>query len=66
MDTNFLAFIKAELGHLKPSQFSEISESTGVPLGTIRKIHYGEVVDPRTSTVQALYDYFQANKKVEA
>jgi len=60
MDINFLAFVKSELAHLKPVQFEEVSKATGISIGTIRKIHYGEVEDPRVSSVQALYDFFRA------
>lgn len=58
MDDSFLNFVRHGLSQLRPSQFSEVSEQTGIPLGTIRKIHYGEVDDPRVGTVQALHDYF--------
>lgn len=58
MDDTFLQFVRSGLAQLRPSQFVEVSEQTGIPLGTIRKIHYGEVDDPRVGTIQALHDYF--------
>ncbi len=35
-----------------------IARESGVPEGTLRKIRYGEVKNPRVRTVQALHDYF--------
>lgn len=54
----FLSFVRTELSELRPSQFPQVSKATGVPVGTIRKLHYGEVSDPRIGTVQALHDFF--------
>ena len=66
MQHDFLQFVRDNLARLRPSDFDQVSERTGVPLGTIRKIHYGEVADPRIGTVQALYDYFRAPKRKAA
>lgn len=60
MHHDFLQFVRDNLGAMRPSEFEAVSQKTGVPLGTIRKIHYGEVTDPRIGTIQALYDYFRA------
>lgn len=65
MEQSFLAFVKSELGRLKQADWLQISEKTGVPIGTIRKIHYGEVADPRIGTIQPLYDHFIAARKAE-
>lgn len=54
----FLSFVRAGLSELRPSQFEDVARLTGVPLSTIRKVHYGEVDDPRIGTVQALHDFF--------
>lgn len=35
-----------------------VAAGSGVPYGTVTKIALGHVQDPRISTVQALYDYF--------
>lgn len=62
--SDMLSVIKAELASLKPSEFDVIAHKSGVPLSTIRKVHYGEVTNPRIATVQALFDYFrQAGKR---
>ncbi|MEM5449870.1 hypothetical protein [Paraburkholderia guartelaensis] len=38
-----------------------IAAQSGVPYPTLTKITSGAVTDPRISTVQSLYDYFEAN-----
>lgn len=47
---------------MKPAEFATVSDLSGVPEGTIRKIHYGEVPDPRISTVQRLYNHFERQR----
>lgn len=37
---------------------AEIAHSIGLPVMTVRRIIYGETVDPRISTLQLLADYF--------
>lgn len=66
---NLLAVIRVELKKLRPFQFEEVAEITGIPLATIRKIHYREVADPRIGTVQPLFNFFSnggLNKKARA
>ena len=36
-----------------------VAQDSGISFATIRKIASGEVSDPRISTVQRLYDYFE-------
>lgn len=60
MDQTFLEFVRSKLALMRPSEFPTVAEATGVPLSTIRKIHYGEVCDPRVNTIQALHDYFSS------
>jgi hypothetical protein len=36
-----------------------VAEKSGVPLGTLRKIAYEEVTDPRFWTVKKLADHFR-------
>lgn len=60
MDTNDLDFVKASLEAMRPTDWDEVSDGSGVPLGTLRKIAYGEVLDPRYWTVKKLADYFRA------
>jgi len=62
----FLTYVRQQLSKLQPIDFQTVADATGVSLGTIRKIHYGEVTDPRVSSVQALYDYFKSRKKQAA
>lgn len=58
MPADFLTFVREHLAHLGPSRFEEVAKKTGVSLGTIRKIHYGEVADPRIGSIQPLHDFF--------
>lgn len=62
MSENLLTFVKAELASINPVDFARVATSTSVPESTIRKIHYGEVVNPRIGTVQPLYDYFKRQR----
>lgn len=63
MDLTFLTYVKRELAKLRPADFGLVAKETGIPESTIRKIHYGEVTDPRVGTIQSLYDHF---KRLEA
>lgn len=60
MDTDDLSFAKASLSEIRPTDWDEVANLSGVPLGTLRKIAYGEVADPRYSTVKKLADYFRS------
>lgn len=53
-----IEFIVRKLRAAMPRRWPEISEKTGVPEKTIYKIAYRETKDPRTSTTEALHDYF--------
>ncbi len=41
-----------------------ISRDSGVPYATLTHIAQGHSADPRISTVQALYDYFESHPDV--
>lgn len=43
---------------LQPAQLSGVATATGIPPGTLAKIHYGITTDPRGSTLDALRQYF--------
>lgn len=66
MTSALLCFVRAELARIGPARFGALSKESGVPLGTIRKVHYGEVADPRISTVQSLHDCFVGKKGASA
>jgi hypothetical protein len=51
-------FVVRCLRDAMPRRWPEIAIKTGVPEKTICKIAYRETLDPRTSTTQALHDYF--------
>lgn len=51
-----LARLDREKGNLR-----QIATATGVPYSTLAKISSRAVTDPRVSTVQALYDYFDSH-----
>jgi hypothetical protein len=42
-----------------------VAAGSGVPYGTVTKVALGHVKDPRVSTVQALFDYFDASSEIE-
>ncbi|MBF8177682.1 hypothetical protein [Herminiimonas contaminans] len=60
MDTNDLTFVKNALEAIRPTDWDVVAEKSGVPLGTLRKVAYGEVTDPRFWTVKKLADYFRS------
>lgn len=63
MHTNDLSYVKAQLGDMRPADWETVAEKSGVPLGTLRKIAYAEVSDPRFWTVKKLADYFRQKEK---
>lgn len=46
-------------------QHSKIARETGVPQGTISRIHVGGC-DPRIGTVQPLLDWFERHDRIQA
>lgn len=60
MDIDDLTFVKESLGQIRPTDWTSVADKSGVPLGTLRKVAYGEVADPRFWTVKKLADYFRA------
>lgn len=63
MDTNDLSFVKKALDSMRPVEWAVVAEKSGVPLGTLRKVAYGEVTDPRFWTVNKLATYFRTPPK---
>lgn len=53
-----LATIRERLVREK-GNLRNIAEKSGVPYPTLTKITSGAVEDPRISTIQSLYDYFE-------
>jgi hypothetical protein len=51
-------FVVRSLREAMPRAWPEIAKSSGVPERTITKIAYRETKDPRSSTLDALFDYF--------
>ena len=43
------------------SEWEAISEASGVPFGTLRKIGWRQTKNPRVDTVEKLAAYFRAN-----
>jgi hypothetical protein len=56
-----LDYVKEQL-EAHRGEWPVISVGAGVPYFTITNIVQGKVLDPRISTVQALYDYFRAEE----
>ncbi len=61
---SMLANVLQRLAQAK-GDWPRIADESAVPYQTITKIACGFVCDPRVSTVQALYDYFQARDRGE-
>lgn len=55
---DFLGHVLEQLRSVKHSDLKQVGLGSGVPEGTLRKLYYGEVANPRVQTVQALHDYF--------
>lgn len=45
------------LRSFKHSELKQIATGANLPEGTVRKIYYGEVKDPRVSTIESLHAY---------
>ncbi|NYT59451.1 hypothetical protein H0A65_11025 [Alcaligenaceae bacterium] len=60
MSTNhtFLSDVLAQLRSHKHGELQAIADGANVPEGTVRKLYYGEVQNPRVNTVEALHNYF--------
>lgn len=58
--------VYARLRSVRYSDLSALAQQSGVPESTLKKIRSGEVRDPRISTAQALYDYFEKQGPQEA
>lgn len=63
MEHSLLQYVRARLAEIRPSDYQAIADACGVPVSTIRKVHYGEVDNPRINTVQALHNYFRKVEK---
>ena len=50
--------IRKRLAPLSWAELKELADDAGLPFHTIRKIASGETTDPRSSTVEALSEYF--------
>lgn len=58
-------FVVRKLREAMPKNWPEIAEKSGVPPSTIYKIAYRDTKDPRSSTLDPLYDYFVAQQSLE-
>ena len=52
-------FVVRKLREAMPKNWGAISAACGVPKKTIWKIAYKETLDPRGSTIDPLFDYFE-------
>jgi predicted transcriptional regulator len=53
-----IGFVVRNLREAMPKNWPLIAKKSGVPETTIYKIAYQETKDPRTSTTEKLYEYF--------
>jgi predicted transcriptional regulator len=65
MDTAILDYVLAKLEAAKGT-WPDIAEETGVPYDTIAKIFQRQIVDPKISKVQLLYNHFRAREQAVA
>lgn len=54
-----IEYVIRNLRAAMPKSWPEIAQKSGVPAKTIVKIAYRETKDPRSSTLDALYSYFE-------
>jgi len=54
-------FVKRNLV-LTKGRWPDVSEGSGVPISTLRKIAQGQIPDPGVNKVQALADYFSLQR----
>lgn len=60
-----IEFVVRSLREAMPRRWPEIARDSGVPERTITKIAYRETKDPRSSTLDALYEYFVEQGKAQ-
>ena len=58
-------FVIRALRTAKPKNWRLIAKNSGVPFKTIYKIAYRETKDPRSSTLDALFLYFEKQDAAE-
>lgn len=63
---NILNFVKTNLDKCNMAQLNDVSVITKVPMPTLIRVKYSKDVDPRISTIQPLYTYFQKRMKKAA
>lgn len=56
--TTFFSDTLTLLRSYKHSELKAIALASDVPEGTVRKLYYGEVKNPRINTIEALHNYF--------
>lgn len=64
--TSFYADVLTRLRSLKHGDLKLVAVESGVAESTVRKLFYGEVVDPRIHTVEALHNYFANQHNLQA
>jgi hypothetical protein len=57
---NRTTYVKEELKALTLLEMQAVSDKTGVPLNTLKRIRY-QNVDPRESTITPLFNFFKPN-----
>ena len=57
-----LSYVREQLARRKHSQWKALSEETGVPFRTVKRIGYGEVQYPRSDTIGKLAIYFRRKR----
>lgn len=57
--TDLLDFVRSNLRAVGPRAWPAISEATGKPLSTLRKIAYGDRKNPKLDTIQPIANHFR-------
>lgn len=58
-----LEFVVEKLAGTK-RRWPGVAIGAGIPVSTVRKIAQGQTQNPRTRTLQALYDYFRRQRNI--
>lgn len=53
-------YVKEKLKAISLAEMEKIAQVIDVPFNTLKRIRYQSVVDPRSSTIMPVYEYFKS------
>ena len=59
---DLLGFVRRGLKEVGPKAWPAISEATGKPISTLRKIAYGDRRNPRLDTIEPLANWLRSQQ----